>query len=172
MAQLCRSIYSQLRHISTNGKKHVKQQYLLHMLHNMVKFGPLTAEIVGEFGAPQQISTGFASWLRYCNDAAQRLNSIQQRAPPIFGRAATTLGIGPHSSFYCRGEGVCYQCTFFSLEWKVVTIRPLMACLNEAIVANVSKTRNPLKFAGVPQTRQQISAVSRPKFTILSGHAF
>jgi len=27
-----------------------------------------------------------------------------------------------------------------------------------------------LKFAGVPQTRQQISAVSRPKFTILSGH--
>ena len=32
------------------------------------------------------------------------------------------------------------------------------------------KTRNPLKFAGVPQTRQQISAVSRLKFTILSGH--
>jgi len=27
-----------------------------------------------------------------------------------------------------------------------------------------------LIFAGVPQTRQQISAVSRPKFTILSGH--
>jgi len=27
-----------------------------------------------------------------------------------------------------------------------------------------------LKFAGVPQTRQQISAVSRPKFTILSRH--
>jgi len=27
-----------------------------------------------------------------------------------------------------------------------------------------------LKFAGVPQTRQQISAISRPKFTILSGH--
>jgi len=25
--------------------------------------------------------------------------------------------------------------------------------------------------AGVPQTRQQISAVSRPKFTILSEHA-
>jgi len=27
--------------------------------------------------------------------------------------------------------------------------------------------RNPLKFAGVPQTRQQISAVSGPKFTML-----
>ena len=28
----------------------------------------------------------------------------------------------------------------------------------------------PLKFAGVPQTRQQTSAVSRPKFTILLRH--
>jgi len=35
---------------------------------------------------------------------------------------------------------------------------------------NAAKTRNPLKFAGVPQTGQQISTVSRPKFTILSGH--
>ena len=36
--------------------------------------------------------------------------------------------------------------------------------------SNAAKKRNPLKFAGVPQTRQQISAVSSPKFTILSGH--
>jgi len=36
--------------------------------------------------------------------------------------------------------------------------------------SNAAKTQNPLKFAEVPQTRQQISAVSRPKFTILSGH--
>ena len=35
--------------------------------------------------------------------------------------------------------------------------------------SNADKTRNPLKFAGVPKTRHQISAVSRPKFTILSG---
>ena len=33
--------------------------------------------------------------------------------------------------------------------------------------SNAAKTRNPLKFAGVPQTRQQISAVSRPMFTII-----
>jgi len=32
---------------------------------------------------------------------------------------------------------------------------------------NAAKTQNPLKFAGVPQTRQQISAVSRSKFAIL-----
>ena len=36
--------------------------------------------------------------------------------------------------------------------------------------SNAVKTRNPLKLAGVPQTRQQISAVSGPKITILSGH--
>ena len=38
------------------------------------------------------------------------------------------------------------------------------------LCSNAAKTQIPLKFAGVPQTRQQISAVSRPKFTILSGH--
>jgi len=36
--------------------------------------------------------------------------------------------------------------------------------------SNAAKTRNPFKFTGVPQTRQQISAVSMSKFTILSGH--
>ena len=35
--------------------------------------------------------------------------------------------------------------------------------------SNAANTRNPLKLAGVPQTRQQISAVSGPKFTILWG---
>jgi len=30
-----------------------------------------------------------------------------------------------------------------------------------------AKTRKPFKFAGVSQTRQQITAVSTPKFTIL-----
>jgi len=33
--------------------------------------------------------------------------------------------------------------------------------------SNAAKTRNLLKFAGVPQTCQQISAASRPKFAIL-----
>jgi len=32
---------------------------------------------------------------------------------------------------------------------------------------NAAKTRNPLKFAGVPQTPAPISAVNGPKFTIL-----
>jgi len=36
--------------------------------------------------------------------------------------------------------------------------------------SNAAKTRNPLKFAGAPQTTGRISAVSRPKFTILWGY--
>jgi len=36
--------------------------------------------------------------------------------------------------------------------------------------SNAAKTRKPLKFAVVPQTLERISAVSGPKFTILSEH--
>ena len=36
--------------------------------------------------------------------------------------------------------------------------------------SNATKTQNPLKFAGVPQTPEPISAASQPKFTILRGH--
>jgi len=38
------------------------------------------------------------------------------------------------------------------------------------LCSNAAKKRNPMKFTGVPQTRQQISAASGPKFTILWGH--
>jgi len=41
-------------------------------------------------------------WQRYCTAVEQwaraKLCGIEQRAPPTFGRAAITLGIGPHSS--------------------------------------------------------------------------
>ena len=51
------------------------------------------------------ISTGFASWQRYCTVfqywASAKLCGIEQRAPPIFGRATIRLGIGPHSSRLC-----------------------------------------------------------------------
>ena len=36
--------------------------------------------------------------------------------------------------------------------------------------SNAAKMRNQLKFSGVPQTPEPISAVSRPKLTILSAH--
>jgi len=136
-------------------------------LQNIANFGPLWLWSVREFGAPQQISTGFASCLRYCSDVAHqrptklctmfavswagtigaltpltefcpvqyslyiqvfrspilaallhgtpeagvsqtlrrrtrnRITEFSERAPHIFGRAAITLGIGPHSSSFC-----------------------------------------------------------------------
>ena len=36
--------------------------------------------------------------------------------------------------------------------------------------SNAAKTRNQLKFDGVPQTNETISAASKPKFTILWAH--
>jgi len=54
IGQLCPAMSSQLKHISTIGKKLVKQQYLLHMSRNMVNFRPLTAEIgSGVWGIPK-----------------------------------------------------------------------------------------------------------------------
>jgi len=74
-----------------------------------VNVGLLTAEIlgVGEFGAPQQISTGFlgSATARHSGSiwASVKLWGVEQKAPHIFGRAAAaaiTLGIGPHSSLF------------------------------------------------------------------------
>jgi len=45
-----------------------------------------------------------------------------------------------------------------------------LTATTRVLCSNAARTRNPLKSAGVAQTRQQISAVSRPKFTILSAH--
>ena len=149
------------------SKKIVKLQYILHMSHNMVNFGPLAAEIglpdwgtPGNFNgfhllvsllhrrpsteanqtlhdvspspgwymvytfsgllSPKGILQGAKFTLRrslalsYIGtravDVSQTLrrgtrNGIKElspRAPPIFGRAAITLGIGLHSN--CSSE--------------------------------------------------------------------
>jgi len=47
---------------------------------------------------------------------------------------------------------------FNATVWLTPTSR--VAC------SNAAKTRNPLKFDGVPQTNETISAASGPKFTI------
>ena len=69
IAQLCRTISSQLRHVSTIGKKLVKQQYLPHM---SLQYGELRPTSGWDRAAPQQISTGFASWQRYCTAKLRR----------------------------------------------------------------------------------------------------
>ena len=102
IAQLCRAISSQLRHVSTIGKKNLLSSNISSTCpHNMVNFGPLAAEIVSlVWGTPGNFN-GRVSHLgsvtaQHSSSGRQPNCGIEQRAPPIFGRAAITLGIGPH----------------------------------------------------------------------------
>ena len=45
-----------------------------------------------------------------------------------------------------------------------------LACVERRRCSNDAKTRNQLKFAGVPRTTGPISAISGPKFIIFWGH--
>ena len=70
--------------------------------HNMVNFGPLAAEIDPVvWGTPANFN-GFRvlAALLHCTVlqqwASAKLCGVEQRSPPIFSRAAITLGIGPH----------------------------------------------------------------------------
>ena len=68
----------------------------------MVNFGPLAAEILSlVWGTPDNFN-GFRVLAALLHGAVvvgisqTSLRGVEQRAPPIFGRAAITLGIGPH----------------------------------------------------------------------------
>jgi len=116
IAQLCRAIsLLYLRHISTIGKKTLLNS-------NTSPTRPHNMNTVRWFGAPVQISTGFASWQRSCTViqqwASAKLCGVEQRAPPIFGRATITLGIGPHSSFlWFQREGLSEYWKFALQLW-------------------------------------------------------
>ena len=106
IAQLCRAISSELRHLSTIGKILLSSNIFSTCPYNMVNFGPLAAEIVLLVWGILVYFNGFrvlASLLqRYCTTleqwASAKLRGVEQRAPPMFGRATITLGIGTNSS--------------------------------------------------------------------------
>ena len=58
-------------------------------------------------------------YLRCCTAlelwASAKLCGVEQRAPPVFGRAAITLGIGPHSSLSSLGTGT--KCAGLLTQW-------------------------------------------------------
>jgi len=104
--QLYRAVSSQLKHVSPVGKKNLLSSNISSTYsHNMVNFGPLAAEIdpvvwgtSANFNRFRILAALYCTALQYW--ASAKLCGIEQRAPPIFGRAAITLGIGPHSSFH------------------------------------------------------------------------
>ena len=72
----------------------------------MVNFGSLTAEIgSGVWGSPTNFN-GFcvSATFNYCTASSsgrQPNCGVEQRAPPMFGRATIRLGIGPHTTSSC-----------------------------------------------------------------------
>ena len=102
IVQLCQTISSQLRHVSTIWKNLVKHQYLLHMSWLYDELRPTNGWDLWVLGTP-------ANFNRFRILAAllhgtlvvgvSKPCGVEQRAPPIFGRAAITLDIGPHCSY-------------------------------------------------------------------------
>ena len=83
--------------------------------HNVVNFGPLAAEIGPVvWGTPANFN-GFRIFAALLHGTpavgVSQTLSVEQRAPPIFGRAAITLGIGPHSSFFFFFTELFYETT-------------------------------------------------------------
>jgi len=182
IAQLCRTVSSQQRHVSTIGKKLAKQQYVLHIssqhgerrpingwdplasLRHPSKFqrvsrlafvtaatsliggqpnftrclavswaatlymhfrGLLPPDRIlpgGKFTFhPSLVFSYIGSVLLHGTPAAgdvrrctrNGITELSHRAPPIFSRAAITLGIGPHSSYNCIIKNIfyCPECT-------------------------------------------------------------
>jgi len=68
--------------------------------HNIVNFGLLAADIVsGVWGTPATFN-GFRVFAALLHGSqvlsVSQTCGVEQRAPPMFGRATITLGIGPH----------------------------------------------------------------------------
>ena len=70
----------------------------------MVNFGPLTAETCWRVWDTPANFNGFRVLAALLHGtlsvASAKLCGVEQRAPSIFGRAAITLGIGPHCSYF------------------------------------------------------------------------
>jgi len=53
--------------------------------------------------------------------ASAKLCGVEQRAPPVFSRAAITLGIGPHSSHYCYSLSIISASLFCAVKAMVAS---------------------------------------------------
>ena len=82
-----------------NRKKVLRSNMSSVRSHNMVNFGPLAAEIgLRVWGTPANFN-GFrvlAALLHGSQVECEPNCGVEQRAPPVFGRATIRLGIGPY----------------------------------------------------------------------------
>jgi len=143
IAQICRALSSQLRHVSTIGKKLVKQRYLLHMSHNMVNFGLLTAEICWRvWGTPANFNgfrivealllgnlvvgvsqtlrrwTEGATYIRQGDDHVGHLPTFQLWSPYVIGQTIIFSCCGLLWSPYVIGQTIIFlPCDFYLLSF-------------------------------------------------------
>jgi len=134
IAQLCRAISSKLRHVSTIGKNLLSSNISSTRSHNMVNFSPLAAEIGLVVWDTPATFNGFRILAALLHGTpalgVSQTCGVDQRAPPIFGKAVITLGIGPHSSFHfisivitrCHTSVVCV-CLFVCLSQVGVLLK-------------------------------------------------
>jgi len=124
----------------------------------------------GSLGHPckcQRVSRFGSVTARHLVRASAKLCGVEQRAPPMFGRATITLGIGPHSSLNIISKYLLQRCqrrksrcpTWWSpfriqvapsVQGRKVWLTPTagvgLPC------SNAAKTRNPLKLATIYRT--------------------
>ena len=94
-----------------DNRKSVKHQYLRHMFSQYSELRLTNGwDRVRLFGAPQQISTGLASWLRYCSDVAHRKPT---KPCTMFDRL-----YGPVHYIWQGGHHVGRRPTFLVLTWN------------------------------------------------------
>ena len=93
ITQLCRAISSKLGHVSTIWKKNLLSS---NISPTCLQYG----ELRPTSGWDRFVSLGHPSKFQRVSClgsvTAQPNCGVEQRAPPVFGRAAITLGIGPH----------------------------------------------------------------------------
>jgi len=98
-----------------NRKKLLNSNTSLTRSYNMVNFGPLAAEIgsgVWDIPANFNVFRVLALLAALLHGTlvmgVSQICGVEHRAPPVFGRAAITVSIGPHSSLYnfCRKASI------------------------------------------------------------------
>jgi len=73
---------------------------------------------------------------RHSNSGRELNCGVEQRAPPIFGRAAITLSFGPHSSFSELTHGVenIYLLLRLACQFFQIAVPSLIHCLKFLVV--------------------------------------
>jgi len=84
------------KHVSTVGKNLLNSNTSCTCVHNMANLGIATAEIGSGVWGTSGNFNGFRILSALLHGTL--VLGVEQRAPPIFDRAAITLGSGPHSS--------------------------------------------------------------------------